>query len=111
MHEFTHWPNPPPPAGGGAYYFAKQQVNAERKAKYEEWHRKRRLNEELEQREAFARTSSRTLETGASASSTVESRANSGDGDRPEEKDIPPEALSKYASPSPYRSPKGNRFS
>ncbi|KAI0124251.1 hypothetical protein BJ170DRAFT_638644 [Xylariales sp. AK1849] len=113
-------------AGGGAYYFAKRQINADRAARLEDSRRKKRMVDSLEYSDNVPSrpmssstmgggpppangTSPRTDPSGspsqeASHDPAPTRHAPSTEGERVTEK-------SKYESSTPFKSPKGDRFS
>ena len=114
-------------AGGAAYYFAKQSINAERAARYEEQQRRRKMTESLEYSSNLANTPSNSSSMGGpvkrngnggppradhsgspSQEATVDPaptrHAPDSEGQRVREK-------SKYETSDPFRSKKGDRFS
>lgn len=114
-------------AGGGAYYFAKKSINADRAARFEEMRRKKKAVDSLEYSEnvpsrpfssatmgggppgAANGTSPRTDPSGspsqeASSDPAPTRHAPATEGQRILEK-------SKYESSTPFKSPKGDRFS
>jgi hypothetical protein len=111
-------------AGAGAYYFAKKSINADRAQRLEETTRKRRMMESLENSNSNNTSQSSSTSSAAPSSNDVpvsndlagspSSEASSDpaptrhapttEGQRVFEK-------SKYESSTPFRSPKGDRFS
>lgn len=109
-------------AAGGAYYFAKQGINADRQAKMEEMRRKRQMIQSLEYGDNISKKPSsasaigstnggpaRTDPSGSPSQEAASDPAPTGhapatERDRVFEK-------SKYESSTPFRSPKGDRFS
>ncbi|RYP54422.1 hypothetical protein DL768_000793 [Monosporascus sp. mg162] len=113
-------------AGGGAYYFAKRSINADRQARLEETRRKKQMIDSLEYSNnvpnrpmSSATMGGSTTENGtgtprtdpsgspsqeASSDPAPTRHAPATEGQRVMEK-------SKYESSTPYRAPKGDRFS
>lgn len=88
-------------AGGGAYYFAKQSINADRAARFEEAQRRRQMHYSLEH-------------SGPSPSSSPSHEATSDPAPTrhaPESEDQRVFEKSKYEPTEPYRAKKGDRFS
>ncbi|KAJ8126687.1 hypothetical protein O1611_g6950 [Lasiodiplodia mahajangana] len=108
-------------AGAGAYFFAKKSINADRAQRFEEAQRKKRIIESLEHPNSnppkptsSAPTSSNDTPIGTDFAGSPSQEASSDpaptrhapttEGQRVFEK-------SKYESSTPFRSPKGDRFS
>ncbi|PNY26158.1 Calcium homeostasis endoplasmic reticulum protein [Tolypocladium capitatum] len=106
-------------AGAGAYYFAKQEINADRRAKLEQARKKKQDIQSLEYSVAAsgppassATTNGSPARTDSAGSPSQEAsndpaptrHAPATESERVREK-------SKYESSVPYRSPKGDRFS
>ncbi|KAJ6440012.1 hypothetical protein O9K51_07903 [Purpureocillium lavendulum] len=102
-------------AGAGAYYFAKKEINADRKAKLEEARRKKYDIRSLEYsggQSPSATTNGAPARTDSAGSPSQEAsndpaptrHAPATESQRVTEK-------GKYESDTPYRSPKGDRFS
>ncbi|KAI9149543.1 hypothetical protein HJFPF1_11597 [Paramyrothecium foliicola] len=113
-------------AGVGSYIFAKQQVNADRKAKMEEMRRKRQMNHSMEYGDnvpsqplsssAMGGSESYSADAARTDSAGSPSQEASGGDPAPtrhapatEEQRV--EEKSKYESTVPYRSRRGDRFS
>ncbi|KAI1349574.1 hypothetical protein F5Y01DRAFT_289109 [Xylaria sp. FL0043] len=109
-------------AGAGAYYFAKKSINADRAQRLEETQRKKRMMSSLEHPDSIS--------SPASASSAVPPNndapvSNDFAGSPSQEASSDPAPTrhapttesqrvfekSKYESSTPFRSPKGDRFS
>ncbi|KAG6041590.1 hypothetical protein E4U41_003327 [Claviceps citrina] len=91
-------------AGGGAFYFAKREINADRRAKLEAARNKKQA--QALQSAEYARLESTPASTtaGSAGQQEVGQDAAATDPDRMKER-------SKYESPVPYTSRKGDRFS
>ncbi|KAI0201142.1 hypothetical protein F4808DRAFT_425413 [Astrocystis sublimbata] len=98
-------------AGAGAYYFAKKSINADRAARYEEQQRKRRIINSLGEPNSQS-SNGGPLNDDLTGSPSRESNpdpaptrhAPTTENERVFEK-------SKYESSTPFKSPKGDRFS
>ncbi|KAL2025084.1 hypothetical protein VTK56DRAFT_86 [Thermocarpiscus australiensis] len=115
-------------AGGAAYYFAKKSINADRQARLEEQRRKRTMIESLEHSNSVP---SRPLSSATMGGSDTAALMNGGPartdmaGSPSQESSSDPAPTrhapetegqrvlekSKYESSTPFRSPKGDRFS
>ncbi|AEO63317.1 4a79b31f-6f95-478c-9432-c0971cc2c298 [Thermothielavioides terrestris] len=97
-------------AGGVAYYFAKQSITADRQSRLEEQRRKKAMIDSLEYSQNLANGGPPRTDTAGSPSQESSSdpaptrHAPTTEGQRVLEK-------SKYESSTPFRSPKGDRFS
>lgn len=111
-------------AGGGAYYFAKQQINADRQARYEaDMKRKAQMaamEAEHRRKEAQTPSDSPSLKRATIAQKTATGGADDAGSPSSEASRDPaptrhePETVlekSKYEAAETFRPPKGNRFS
>ncbi|KAI1405678.1 hypothetical protein F4819DRAFT_443365 [Hypoxylon fuscum] len=112
-------------AGGGAYYFAKRSINADRAARLEESRRKKQMIDSLEysnnvpSRPMSASTMGGTANSngGPARTDTAGSPSQEASSDPAPTRHAPATEgqqvveKSKYESSTPYKSPKGDRFS
>ncbi|KAL2257061.1 hypothetical protein VTK26DRAFT_718 [Humicola hyalothermophila] len=99
-------------AGGVAYYFAKKSINADRQSRLEEMRKKKSVAQALEHPDNNSLANGGPVRTDTAGSPSQESssdpaptrHAPATEGQRVVEK-------SKYESSTPFRSPKGDRFS
>ncbi|KAI0543312.1 hypothetical protein F4679DRAFT_569206 [Xylaria curta] len=107
-------------AGAGAYYFAKKSINADRAQRFEEAQRKKRMIDSLEYPGKPASTSSATSPRNNSApvnndyTGSPSQEASSDPAPTrhaPATEDQRVFEKSKYESSTPFKSPKGDRFS
>lgn len=110
-------------AGGGAYYFAKQSINADRAAKMEESRRKKQMIESLEYGNNVPTKSASAGAMGGSSNGTPAQTDHSGSPSHEANTEPAPTRhapategqkvfeKSKYESATPFKSPKGDRFS
>lgn len=113
-------------AGGGAYYFAKKSINADRQARLEESRKKRQMIDSLEySKNVPANPFSASTMGGSSGSGTATPARTDPSGSPSQEASGDPAPTrhapttegqrvvekSKYESNTPYKSPKGDRFS
>ncbi|KAI1751634.1 hypothetical protein F4782DRAFT_181240 [Xylaria castorea] len=111
-------------AGGGAYYFAKKSINADRAQRFEEAQRKKRMIDSLEDPTKPASTSSVAPPSNNNNNNNAPAN-NDFTGSPSQEASSDPAPTrhapatedqrvfekSKYESSTPFRSPKGDRFS
>ncbi|TGJ76429.1 hypothetical protein E0Z10_g10878 [Xylaria hypoxylon] len=110
-------------AGAGAYYFAKKSINADRAQRFEETQRKRRMMNSLEHSDNIPTKPASTSSVGPPSNDTPVSNDFAGSPSQEASSDPAPTRhapttegqrvfeKSKYESSTPYRSPKGDRFS
>ncbi|KAI1176130.1 hypothetical protein F4777DRAFT_547897 [Nemania sp. FL0916] len=109
-------------AGAGAYYFAKKNINADRAQKYEESQRRKRMMSSLEHGDNPSQVSSASS-SGPSSNDKPISNDFAGSPSQEASSDPAPTRhapttegqrvyeKSKYESSTPFKSPKGDRFS
>ncbi|KAI1435936.1 hypothetical protein GGR50DRAFT_271728 [Xylaria sp. CBS 124048] len=110
-------------AGGGAYYFAKQSINADRAQRFEEAQRKKRMMTSVEYVDDSPTSSASAGSTRSPSNNAPVSGDPTGSPSREASSDPAPTRhapttedervfeKSKYESSTPFRSPKGDRFS
>ncbi|KJK80612.1 hypothetical protein H634G_04851 [Metarhizium anisopliae BRIP 53293] len=105
-------------AGAGAYYFAKREINADRQAKLQAARKKREDLRSLEYSGPGSTYSSVTNGNGAPAITDTAGSPSQEAGNDPAAtrhaavtESQQTREKSKYESSTPYRSPKGDRFS
>ncbi|KAI0448730.1 hypothetical protein F5B21DRAFT_496569 [Xylaria acuta] len=107
-------------AGAGAYYFAKKSINADRAQRFEEAQRKKRMIDSLEHPTRPASASSSVTPPSSNApvnndfTGSPSQEASSDPAPTrhaPATEDQRVFEKSKYESTTPFRSPKGDRFS
>ncbi|KAH7033092.1 uncharacterized protein B0I36DRAFT_361810 [Microdochium trichocladiopsis] len=109
-------------AGGGAYYFAKRSINADRQAKMEETRRRKQMMQSLEYSDNIPSGPSSASAIGSSNGSPPRtdpagSPSQEASSDPAPTRHAPSTEKervfekSKYESSTPFRSPKGDRFS
>ncbi|EXF83093.1 uncharacterized protein N0V96_003428 [Colletotrichum fioriniae] len=105
-------------AGGAAYYFAKQSINADRAARFEEQRQKKAMVQSLEYGDNVpSQPGSASAMAGAARTDTAGSPSQESSSDPAPTRHAPvTEAQrvtekSKYESSVPFKSPKGDRFS
>ncbi|KAI1183797.1 hypothetical protein F5B17DRAFT_414685 [Nemania serpens] len=108
-------------AGAGAYYFAKKSINADRAQRFEEAQRKKRMIESLEHPGSYPSQSASSATS--PNNDTPISNDFAGSPSREASSDPAPTRhapttedqrvfeKSKYESSTPFKSPKGDRFS
>ncbi|KAI0515418.1 hypothetical protein F5B22DRAFT_607291 [Xylaria bambusicola] len=105
-------------AGAGAYYFAKKSINADRAQRFEETQRKKRMINSLEYSNdnVSAQPSSRSSDAPVS-NDVAGSPSQEASSDPAPTRHAPTTESqrvfekSKYESSTPFKSPKGDRFS
>ncbi|KAJ8113349.1 hypothetical protein ONZ43_g5171 [Nemania bipapillata] len=110
-------------AGAGAYYFAKKSINADRAQRFEETQRKKRMMESLEHPNQNSTKPSSAPSTAPSGNDTPITTDFAGSPSQEASSDPAPTRhapttegqrvfeKSKYESSTPFKSPKGDRFS
>ncbi|KAK1599460.1 uncharacterized protein LY79DRAFT_699340 [Colletotrichum navitas] len=105
-------------AGGTAYYFAKQSINADRAARFEEQRKKKMLAQSLEYGDNVpAQPGSASTMSGEARTDTAGSPSQESSSDPAPTRHAPATEServfekSKYESSTPFKSPKGDRFS
>ncbi|OTA67715.1 hypothetical protein K449DRAFT_388515, partial [Hypoxylon sp. EC38] len=112
-------------AGAGAYYFAKKSINADRAARLEEARRKKQMIDSLEHSNNVPSKPLSASTMGGSANGNGHPARTDTAGSPSQEASSDPAPTrhapaterqqvvekSKYESSTPYRSPKGDRFS
>ncbi|OLN86898.1 hypothetical protein CCHL11_04675 [Colletotrichum chlorophyti] len=105
-------------AGGAAYYFAKQSINADRAARFEEQRRKKQYAQSLEYGDNVpAQPGSASAMGGDARTDTAGSPSQESSSDPAPTRHAPMTESqrvfekSKYESSTPFKSPKGDRFS
>ncbi|KAI0433323.1 hypothetical protein F5Y09DRAFT_299143 [Xylaria sp. FL1042] len=101
-------------AGAGAYYFAKKSINADRAQRYEETQRKKRMMDSLEHPENVPTPPSNGVPVSNDFAGSPSQEASSDPAPTrhaPTTEDQRVFEKSKYESSTPFRSPKGDRFS
>ncbi|KAI2633975.1 hypothetical protein GGS21DRAFT_519418 [Xylaria nigripes] len=105
-------------AGGGAYYFAKQSINADRTQRFQEAQRKKRMMSSFNEPNSVpvSTTVSPNSDTPASSDPTGSPSREASSDPAPTQHAPTTEnqrvfEKSKYESSTPFKSPKGDRFS
>ncbi|KAK5627336.1 hypothetical protein RRF57_003051 [Xylaria bambusicola] len=104
-------------AGAGAYYFAKKSINADRAERFEEAQRKKRMINSLEYSNNISAQPSSTSSDAPVSNDLVGSPSQEASSDPAPTRHAPTTESqrvfekSKYESTTPFKSPKGDRFS
>lgn len=105
-------------AGGTAYYFAKQSINADRAARFEEQRMRKQMAQSLEYGDNVpSQPGSATSMGGEPRTDTAGSPSQESSSDPAPTRHAPTTEQqrvlekSKYESSTPFKSPKGDRFS
>ncbi|KAI0185072.1 hypothetical protein EV127DRAFT_442627 [Xylaria flabelliformis] len=110
-------------AGAGAYYFAKKSINADRAQRFEEAQRKKRMIDSLDYSTNSASTSSSVAPPRNNNNNAPVNNDYTGSPSQEASSDPAPTRhapatedqrvfeKSKYESSTPFKSPKGDRFS
>ena len=96
-------------AGGGSYYFAKQQINADKKARHEAEMKRRRLNASLEETSGPQPSHRKEHHKGRDHAGSPSGEASADPA--PTSHDGASVKKSKYEPTEVYRTKKGDRFS